>query len=72
LFSGPLDSLFLFNLSTQEWGGRFGIIKGDSPPGRYKHGFVAAAGKFYVFAGVNGSHDASSKLFITSLRENLE
>jgi N-acetylneuraminic acid mutarotase len=27
---------------------------GDPPPGRYRHGFVANAGKFYVFGGIGG------------------
>jgi hypothetical protein len=65
--AGPLNSLFLFNLSSQEWGGSFGVVKGSPPPARHWHGFVAAEGKFYVYGGMSGYSDISSKISMTLL-----
>ncbi len=46
-----------------------GFLTGDPAPARYFAGFVAAAGKLYVHAGMSsGTYDVSSELLITLLR----
>jgi hypothetical protein len=33
--AGPLDNFYLFNLSSEEWTDRHGVLKGDPSPARY-------------------------------------
>ena len=39
---GPLDSIYLFNITSEEWTGRRGVLLGDSSPARWNHFFLVA------------------------------
>jgi hypothetical protein len=65
--AGLVNQLFVFNLASEKWVD-IGVMTGDPAPARYFCGFVAAAGKLYVHAGMSGFNDISSKLLIYLLR----
>ncbi len=41
LLTGPLDNFYLFNITSEEWTDRHGVLKGDPSPSRYTYNFVA-------------------------------
>jgi hypothetical protein len=51
----------MFNLTSEKWADRSGMVTSDPALVRYYAGFAAVAGKLYVHGGVNGS-GASSEL----------
>ncbi len=62
----------MFNLSSEEWEDRSGVLTGDPSLPRYYSnnytGIVAAAGKLYVHGGLNRS-EAPSELLNFALYE---
>ncbi len=59
--AGAVNTLFMFNLTSEEWADRSGGLTGDPAPASFLSGFTTASGKLYVHGGLSGRSDALSE-----------
>jgi hypothetical protein len=57
----------MFNITSEKWSEKSGVLTGDPAPARSNFGFGAAAGKIYVHAGGGGTSGIDCELLIYTL-----